>query len=408
MALLAVVLAGLLPAVPASAGAAPARVDATQQEVYDALEVSDVPIHFEILVDDTYTMARAGNYGKVLKALAPVVDAMGPLDSVGLVNFDVVQSYCFFGRAVPSKEMLGCLPKRPEGMFTNLGAAILGSFENFRGNGAAVNVLVVASDVDRRPGTDKDTIDPVWRTISPAAKKITELHAYSLAVGDLSSINDLRTAIPGATKLKPDAATVKGVYEKLRQDVRAKRLRTLLSPDMAKPVTFSWETELTNIDPGQGVASVKLTLATTTAKVPLVLTNVSLERIEGDENVVAASLPDTVELKPGLSEYYYVEFSWPKPPDIRFTSQFMAVHATFRLHATVSSPWDTVLTAHKLTRATPLKGKDTVAVSGERTVGPPVMRLTLLGVGILAVLFLIFLIAMQVRRRRGAHRRARF
>ncbi|GAA1830868.1 hypothetical protein GCM10009682_56880 [Luedemannella flava] len=388
---------------------APAHADpgeTSQQDIFESLEIGDVPIHFEVMVDTSATMFKGGRFAAVRKSLLALVSAMSPNDTINIRTFADSDGDCYNGSLVNPQDMVSCLPASSEGDRSNMARPMLTAFRKMRDENAPVSALIVMSDIDRKSSANTDRKDPLWKTLKPASN-VPGLRVFGSTTGGVSSAGALRSVFSGVQTInitKTDQA--KTFYGKLRTDLQVSRLKSVLKPDLAAPVTLKWDHTLDNVDPSTGTASHMLTLQAKTTRVPIVLTDVTLERIEGDQTVTVGNLPDRIELTPDTPAYYYVQYEWPTRSWFRLSSETMAVHATFTLRATVSSPWDTVLGKHGLKRATKLDGPQTIAVSGETTLKPPYLTFVLIVVGALAIVALLIVVVRKLNDWRGAHRRA--
>lgn len=389
---------------------APARAadpgEASQQDVYESLEIGDVPIHFEVLMDTSAAMFKGGRFAAARRSLLALIGALGPNDTINISTFADTPGDCYSGSLVDPQDMVSCLPASDEGESSNLARPMLTAFGDMRDEKALVSALIVMSDIDRKASDKTDRKDPLWKTLKPASN-VPGLRVFGSTVGGVSSANTLRSVFSRVEKYNiTKTSQAKPFLNKLRTDLQATRFKAVLKPDLAAPVTLTWDHALDNVDPSAGNASQMLTLQTKTTNLPIVLTDVTLERIEGDDTVTVAKLPDRIELTPNTPAYYYVQFEWPTKSWFRLSSETMAVHATFTLHATVSSPWDAVLGKQGLKRTTKLDGPQTIAVSGETTLTPPYFQLALLVVGAIALVALLVVVIRKLNDWRGAHRRA--
>ena len=381
--------------------------DPTEADVYETLEVGDVPIHFEILMDSSAAMFKGGRFARQRSSVLAMIGGMGPNDSVSITTFADTPGDCYGGSVVNPQDMVTCMPAVDEGVNSNLARPLLTAFTDMREEKKPVSVLIVMSDIDRKPAGQSDRKDPLWKALKPASN-VPGLRVFGATNGGISSVAALRSVFGSkvGTVNITKAAQAKTIFNKLRTDLQASKLKSLLTPDLTAPVTLAWDHPLDHVDPSTGGASQMLTLQSKAANLPIVLTDVTLVRTEGDESITVAKLPDRIELAPGTPAYYYVQFNWPEKSWFRLSSEHMAVHATFNLHATISSPWDAVLAKHKLKRATALKGPQTLAVSGETDLKPPFLQLALIVVGALTVLVLLIVVIRKLSDWRGAHRRA--
>ena len=405
----AAALAFVLATLTSLSVSAPARAadgEATEQDVYETLEIGDVPIHFEILVDTSAAMFKGSRFNSARASLLALIGALAPNDTMTITNFADAPSDCYSGERVDPQDMISCLPAEETGESSNLARPMLTAFSDMREEKAPVSALIVMSDIDRKSGDLTDRSDPLWKRLKPASN-VPGLRVFGSTAGGVSSTRALRSVFDKVETInitKTDQA--KKLYTRLRSDLQVTRLRTVLKPDLAAAVSLTWDHSLDGVDPSTGNASQMITLQSKTANLPLILTGVTLERVEGDETVTVAKLPDRIELVPNTPAYYYVQFEWPTKPWFRLSSEKMAVHATFALKAEVSSPWDAVLAKHHLKRATKLEGPQTIAVNGETTLNPPYFQMVLLVIGAATLVLLLVVVIRKLGDWRGAHRRA--
>ncbi|GAA1772954.1 VWA domain-containing protein [Luedemannella helvata] len=405
----AAALAFVLATITALGVPAPARAadgEATEQDVYETLEIGDVPIHFEVLIDTSTTMFKGGRFSSSRRSLLALIGALGPNDTINITTFADSPGDCYSGTLIDPQDMVSCLPAADEGESSNLARPLLTAFGDMREEKAPVSALIVMSDIDRKSNDLTDRTDPLWKTLKPASN-VEGLRVFGSTAGGVSSTRALRSVfgkVEAINITKTDQA--KKFYDKMRSDLQVSRLRTVLKPDLAASVSLTWDHSLDGVDPAAGNASQMITLESKTSNLPLVLTGVTLQRVEGDETVTVAKLPERIELVPNTPAYYYVQFEWPTKPWFRLSSEKMAVHASFALHAEVSSPWDAVLAKHHLKRATKLEGPQTIAVNGETTLNPPYFQMVLLLIGAATLVLLLVVVVRKLNDWRGAHRRA--
>ncbi|WP_224756594.1 vWA domain-containing protein [Streptomyces sp. col6] len=308
-ALLAAAFLAALPAAPAQA--APAAPGPTRAEIYRSLELDREPADYVILVDTSGSMTKEGRYNTVRSTLRPFLDGLTAEDHVALFTFDSRTEARYVGAAGDTSKIIASLPgtPTPDGD-TDIGAALDAALKEVaRDDAAPVASVVLLTDGEHRPAAHSrypKASGPAWDALGKRARTAagrTELAGYAIPLGGgATGAGLLADVVPDTTVLRPKGIQDLGAYLARAGDrTRARKAARLLAPDTGKGVTATWE-DGGALDLGDGSATRKLTLRSTTAHVPLTVSGLRAS-VTGPDLTVEG-LPGQLALEPGESKTY--------------------------------------------------------------------------------------------------------
>ncbi|WP_433893200.1 vWA domain-containing protein [Streptomyces sp. CA-111067] len=405
----AAVLGAALLAVPALAAgpaqAAPAdTAHPTRAEIYQALELGQEPADYAILVDTSGSMKQNGRYDTVRATLRPFLDGLTPQDHVELVTFDSSPHIQYIGSAGDTDAIMSHLPAQPNPHgATDIGAALdkaLTELERDDASPVASIVLLTDGEQDPAPGSRYPTSSgPSWTALQHRADAIgdhAQLAGYALPLGSGASGADLLGhVVSDTTELRPKNIQDLGGYLARAGDrTRARQAALLLAGDKGKGLDASWSnggrTDLTD-----GTATARLTLRSTTSRVPLTVTG--LRASVTDPSIAVGGLPGQVTLQPGKSKTYTVRLTGKLPAGPIPYRRTENKDAVLRLAGRVGSAWEQPL-APDVKLSVPRQIQVTgPAVPLRATVGSAVLLPAVLG-GLVLVLLAGWLLWRRSRR----------
>ncbi|MYY01551.1 vWA domain-containing protein [Streptomyces sp. ATexAB-D23] len=343
----ALLAAALLAATPATtAHAAPAAPDPTRAEIYRALRLDQEPADYVILVDTSGSMTQEGRYNTVRSTLRPFLDGLTPEDHVALFTFDSRTEARYVGEAGDTSKIIAALPGSPDpDGDTDIGAALDAALKEVaRDDASPVASIVLLTDGEHRPAAHSrypKASGPAWNDLNERAESVaghTELAGYAIPLGGgATGAGLLGNVVPDTTVLRPDGIQDLGAYLSRAGDrTRARKAARLLAPDIGKGVTATWQND-GETDLSDGSATAKLTLRSTTARLPLTVTG--LHASVTDPDLTVRRLPDHLTLEPGASRTYEIELSGRPQAGALPYRRTEHTRATLRLTGKVTSAW---------------------------------------------------------------------
>ncbi|MEU4494148.1 vWA domain-containing protein [Streptomyces sp. NPDC023998] len=389
----AVLAAAVLSAGPVTAHAAPAADGPSRAEVYTALGLDDQPADYAILVDTSWSMRKDGRYETVRSTLRPFLESLSPKDHVALVAFDTRPDPRYIGPADDTDEIMSKVPPgpTPEGA-TDIGAALETALTELeRSDASEIASIVLVTDGSHQPGSGTrypESTGEAWTALRKRATDIgkrTELAGYALPLGTGASGADLLDdVVPNTTVLRPDSVKGLGAYLQRAGDrTRARKAQLLLAKDQGKGVTAAWQ-DGDRLDLTDGSATARLTLRSTTSRLPLTVTG--LKASVGDPAVALSGLPSQLTLKPGESRSFDVRLRGGLPDGMFPYRRTENAEGTLLVSGRVASPWEQALAPTVRLKVAERVRVPEPAVPLRDTVGSPVLLPAVIGAVLLIAL----------------------
>ena len=337
-------LAGVLILILVSPSPAAAEPAVTRDQVFAALGVDRVPADYVVLVDTSGSMAENDRYGDVRSVLTPFLRGLSASDRIAVYTFDNRPALRYQGDAARPAAVVAALPDGPTpGGRTDIGAAIdagLGVLERDGAAGVATIVMITDGKHEPPPGSGYATLGSgAWKELRDRAGALTgTVNAYALPIGARDGAELLGQVVQGTTIL--DARLVRdlgGYLDRAKQQTRLSKARTALGTDPGRGVTVRWDDVPSGVDLTVGTRTVRATLTSATARLPLTVTGLAARTSYGE--ITARPAVTEVKLPPGGSATIDVELAWNPSADLLPIGRTREEAVDLTLTGTVASPW---------------------------------------------------------------------
>ena len=394
-----------------------ARVDVAGIQQTPARTVSadlgadKIPAAWAILVDTSDSMAPPnGLYHEVYTRLPSFLSALAgqdPQDEVAIVDFSSkTDTHTIYPMSSPTRG--NPLQRNPQftlgtdiGYAFQLALADLGADQN-----AQVGCVLLLSDggmwvSPQSPDPDYDTYaSPGWAKLQQVAQGVGfPVTGYGLPLSSNSgALNQALTAGFGSNvvMLGQSFANLNSELNAAQPKILDKRVAIAAAPDSGRGVRVSWGNGGTvQLNPAAGQAQFPVTFAATTHRVPLAVTNLSVQVAGFPEHVSAKIVPATGVLKPGAPPVTeQVQLSWRPMPG---TSA--AWSGTMDVRGAVVSPFSNAIRNYYQDAAFTVGGLTGAARVAYQASIPPASYTALIVLVVLIVLVLAFLAWLFYRSR---------
>ena len=343
MALAALIIGGMVVAVPERAAAAPVPAD----EVYKALGVDEVAASYVIAVDTSGSM-RAGNlYADVRTSLRQFFAALAPNDLVSLVTFADGARLIWQGQAGRAPDdLVAKLPAAPGGQHTDIGAGITKAVEVLEGQreiGVAGVVLLTDGQHEPPSGSEFPFAEGyAWTQLKRRGAALPQrITSFAIQLRGANGAGLLRTVLPQTEVLNPSG--VGRLVDRLataKAAVRAEKARDLIESDLSGGVVVEWPAGLGGI--AAGTNQFALTLRATTAKTPIEVSGLT---VRSDSPAVRAEVrAGSVVIPPGATATVPLIVYWDAGPTSWQPRKQVAHRYGLTLECTLGTPWSETLT----------------------------------------------------------------
>lgn len=328
--------------VPAAAVDAPVQ----REQVLKILAVDDLSADYIVLLDTSGSMKD--RWPSVRASLATFLSAMAPADHLSLITFDSVPAIRYSGPVGDSAAAVGQLPASPTGAKTDLGAAIeYGLQEAGRPDASQVQTILMVTDGLQdapRGSAYPSTTGAAWdglRAGADAGRSTHTVRAYALGLGGATDAAVLKSVYADAAIVALPDDQLPAYLERVKEETRIAKARQLLTTDLGGTVVATWSISEFDLDDGR--ADVQLTLASTTAYIPLTISSLAAS-VTGLTGTVSG-LPDDIVLQPGETQTHDVTLTWIPPQEARIGRREITRDGSLQLEGSITTPWSDVLTS---------------------------------------------------------------
>lgn len=324
---------------------------ATVDEVFRTLDVDTVPTDTVLLIDTSGSMQRAGLYDHVRGALRPLLGALSSADHLAVLSFDAAPALRFTGDVrQPAARILARLPRRADGQFTDIGAAIdSGLRELERPHASPVGAIVLITDGRAQPpaGSSYTELDgDAWSALRQRASALSRRHridAYALALRADTDAALIKRVFADAIVLALPTGQLRPFIQRIRERLRLETARSLLADDVGAAVEVRWShRRLEQLDLARGSGDLELELSSTAHRLPLELSRITVHST-GELQLQVSGLPSGILLRPGERRTLTAHLRFPPAGGFGFGTRTVRRHSSVMLSATVSTPWDDAL-----------------------------------------------------------------
>lgn len=331
-------------------GSGPAP-QASRGEVFAALGVDTVKADYVVIVDTSGSMREGNLYGQVVSSLGPLLAAVAETDHLSLLTFDTTPAIRYSGLVgSPSDRALGQLPSDARGEATDIGSAIdAGIQELERPDASSVGSLLLITDGRHDPPSGsgyQSTTGASWDALArrgAAVKSARGITSYALALIPDTDAALLNSVLPGTSVVALPADQLGPFLERVKEETRIQKARSLLSGDLPVRIDVSWDSSsLNDLDLNEGRGSTELVLTSRSKSIPVRLRDLRVVAAEGF-SVDVAGLPDDVVLGPGESRTIRVQLRFPTAGGFGLGRSDVTRSGSVSLAAAVESPWQEVL-----------------------------------------------------------------
>jgi Mg-chelatase subunit ChlD len=322
----------------------------SEAQVFTALGVDQVVADYIVVVDTSGSMQASGLYGQVKVALQPLLDALAPTDHLSLITFDTTPTLRYSGAVgTPGDRALAQLQPAAEGQDTDIGSAIGEALSELeRPSASPIGTIILLTDGQHDPGSGSaypTTSGPTWTALTQRARAVEvhhSLNAYALSLEPVTDAALLQQVVDNSLIVNLPPNQIGPYFDDLKNKVRLAKARAVLGDDPMGNVTASWSgAGLDNLNLNHGTGRATLTLHSTEAHLPLVLTGLAAHS-QGLTTQVTG-LPASVTLAPGQTVSLPVTLTTTKAGGFDWGRHAVTETGSLSTSAQVQSPWADVL-----------------------------------------------------------------
>lgn len=401
--LVACAVAAGVAAVDSAHAAGQYRIEqAPVEDVLTALKVDEVSADYIVLVDTSITMRKDGRYGRAVAAVDMFVRTLSPTDFLSLNTFDTVAHPVWSGPVGSDPSgIVARLPKKPDGDWTDIGAAMQQSLDDLERPGAAdvaAVILITDGKLDPDPGTRSSNpyfskTSPGWKTLRDRAAAVGAKHtvnAYGLGLTSGTDIALLREVFPSAKLPDLPQSQLAALFDRAKQQARRDTATNLLESDTGS-VELSWQMPEGALDLSTGRADANLVITSSYTRIPVVVLDLSAAST-GEMDVQLSELSTGVPLAPGETKVLPVSLGWTVTDEFRAGKAQVTSGITLEATGTVVSPWEQTMAEDLNLAFAPALTASVGTASGEREIGTSWTLIAAAAAGLLALLGILWLL----------------